>query len=458
MADVPMPRLSDSMTEGTIVRWLHPAGASVERGTELVEIETDKATVTCEADDSGTLEILAAEGATLPIGAPIARLSSAADAASEPAIEPGTAAPAEARPTPSVPGGETTAPGSGTPDSGVPAPSSVTGTPGAGPRTIASPLARRLARERGVDLATVTGTGPGGRIVRADIEAASPPSPETPTAPKPQAGSKTAPATTPPDPRPGSEHAPGPAAASHDPQAGSGQDAGPGIRGAVRIVQPEPAERVVIRRMTESAGIPQFSLSTDLDMEACARLRTEITDSGADPVPTYNDFIVKASALALREFPYLNAGYVDGVYELYDRVNVGVAVDRDGDLIVPTVFDADRRTLTDIARTTRTLAERVRTGAVTPAELDGGTFAISNLGMYGVTEFSALIQPPQAAILAVGELRTEAAFVDDSVVPRRTLRATVSCDHRIVYGARAAKFLARVRDLLERPIALLTNP
>lgn len=417
MADVPMPRLSDSMTEGTIVRWLHPAGAEVERGDDLVEIETDKATVTCEADATGTLEILAEEGATLPIGAPIARLA-------------GTSRPAS--PAPPAPGPAPGAPDGASPSgSGVPAPSS-SGTSGAGPRMIASPLARRLARERGVDLATVQGTGPGGRIVRADIEAAAPSSSEP-------SGPSEAPARAVPE-----------------------RTADGGLRGAVRVVRPEPAEQVVIRRMVASAAIPQFALTTDVGMEACARLRTEIADTGADPIPTYNDFVVKAAALALREFPYLNAGYVgsgvDGAYELYDRVNVGVAVDREGDLIVPTVFDADRRTLTDIARTTHTLAERVRGGVVTPAELDGGTFSISNLGMYGVTEFAALIHPPQAAILAVGELRTEAAFEDGRVVPRRTMRATVSCDHRIVYGARAARFLARVRELLERPIALLTAP
>lgn len=408
MADVPMPRLSDSMTEGTIVRWLHPAGAEVEQGDDLVEIETDKATVTCEADATGTLEILAEEGATLPIGAPIARLA-------------GTSHPASpAPPAPGTTSGDASG-GAPPPGSGVPSPSSP-GTSGAGPRMIASPLARRLARERGVDLATLRGTGPGGRIVRADIEAAAPSEPSEPS----EAPARAEPAG--------------------------------GLRGAVQVVRPEPAEQVVIRRMVSSAAIPQFSLTTDVDMEACARLRTEIADTGADPVPTYNDFVVKAAGLALREFPYLNAGYVDGVYELYGRVNVGVAVDREGDLIVPTVFDADRRTLSDIARATRTLGERVRSGAVTPAELDGGTFSISNLGMYGVTEFAALIHPPQAAILAVGELRTEAAFVDGEVVPRRTLRATVSCDHRIVYGARAARFLARVRELLERPIALLTTP
>lgn len=286
----------------------------------------------------------------------------------------------------------------------MPAPSDASGSPGAGTRTIASPLARRLARERGVDLATVRGTGPGGRIVRADIDVAAPPSP--------------------------------PPEAQAEP-----------VRGAVTVVRPGPAERVVARRMGESAAIPQFTLVADVDMGACVRLRAEIADAGGPTrPPTYNDLVVTATARALCEFPQVNAGYVDGAYELYGRVNIGVAVDAGGSLLVPTVFDADRRTLTEIARTTEALAARVRARTITPDELDGGTFTISNLGMYGVAEFTAPIRPPQAAILAVGEIRP---------APRRVMRVTLSCDHRIVYGAQAARFLARVRELLERPIALL---
>jgi len=182
--------------------------------------------------------------------------------------------------------------------------------------------------------------------------------------------------------------------------------------------------------MTESAAIPQFTLAADVDMAACARLRA---------TATYNDLVVQATALALREFPQLNAAYVDGSYERYERVNVGIAVDAGDSLLVPTVFDADRLPLADLARTTKALAERVRTGAITPDELDGGTFTVSNLGMFGVTGFTALLFPPQVGILAVGAVR------------EHRMRVTLTCDHRVVYGARAARFLARVRELLERP-------
>ena len=233
---------------------------------------------------------------------------------------------------------------------------------------------------------------------------------------------------------------------------------GVGGRGGVRVVELDAGARVVVRRVVASAGVPQFGLALDVDMTGCERLRREVGDAGGTPVPSYNDMVVKAAALALRQFPRVNAAFVDGTCELYERVNVGVAVDADDALLVPTVFDADRLPLTEIARTTARLAERVRGGTITPAELDGGTFTISNLGMYGVVEFAALVHPPQAAILAVGEIRTVADFADGRPVPRRVMRATLTCDHRIVYGARAARFLARVRELLERPVALLLGP
>jgi pyruvate dehydrogenase E2 component (dihydrolipoamide acetyltransferase) len=191
-------------------------------------------------------------------------------------------------------------------------------------------------------------------------------------------------------------------------------------------------------------------------MERCVDLRGELKAVAGDgPVPSYNDMVVKASAIALREYPRANGAYKDGHFELYSRVNVGVAVAAQDALVVPTVFDADRKSLQEIASDTRALAERVRAGAVTPPELSGGTFTVSNLGMFGVRNFEAVINPPQAAILAVGELSQRPAVRDGEIVPRHLMAVTLACDHRILYGADAATFLARIRELLERPVALL---
>jgi pyruvate dehydrogenase E2 component (dihydrolipoamide acetyltransferase) len=210
--------------------------------------------------------------------------------------------------------------------------------------------------------------------------------------------------------------------------------------------------------MAESkATIPEFTLSIDVDMEECVRLRAElkqISRSDTDKAPTYNDMVVKAAALALREHPTANGSYRDGLAQLHSRVNVGVAVAGENALVVPTVFDADEKSLGEIARETHTLADRVRAGTITPPELGGGTFTVSNLGMYGVRSFTAIINPPQAGILSVGALSARAIVREGQVAARNTLTMTLACDHRILYGAEAAEFLARIRELLERPSAL----
>jgi pyruvate dehydrogenase E2 component (dihydrolipoamide acetyltransferase) len=226
--------------------------------------------------------------------------------------------------------------------------------------------------------------------------------------------------------------------------------------------------------MAESkATIPHFALQSDVDMEACVALRSELKRLAPQPhesasapeeeseaTPTYNDMVVKACALALRELPRANSSYRDGRLQLHSRVNVGVAVAADGDeptggaLIVPTVFDADQKSLGEIARETRALASRVREHSITPPELGGGTFTVSNLGMFGVSAFTAIINPPQAAILSVGSLAPRAVVHDGEIVARNTMTVTLACDHRILYGADAARFLARVRELLEAPAAL----
>jgi pyruvate dehydrogenase E2 component (dihydrolipoamide acetyltransferase) len=228
-------------------------------------------------------------------------------------------------------------------------------------------------------------------------------------------------------------------------------------KGDVTVQELTRIQGLIARRMAESrATIPSFELRTEIDMEACVGLRADLKALGGDAlVPSYNDMVVKACALALREFPRANGSYRDARFELHSRVNVGIAVAAEGSLVVPTVFDADRKSLREIAHDTRSLAERVRAGVVTPPELSGGTFTVSNLGMYGVTDFTAVINPPQAAILAVGALAPRAVVGDDGqLVARHTMNVTLACDHRILYGAEAAEFLARVRALLERPLAL----
>ncbi|MBA2341878.1 MAG: 2-oxo acid dehydrogenase subunit E2 [Thermoleophilaceae bacterium] len=214
-------------------------------------------------------------------------------------------------------------------------------------------------------------------------------------------------------------------------------------------------QQTVSRRMAESkATAPDFELRTEVDMTSCVELRTRLKEM-AEPVPSYNDMVVKACATALREHPRVNGAYRDGRFELYGNVNVGIAVAAQGALVVPTIFDADAKSLGEISRQARALIGRVRGGAITPPELSGGTFTISNLGMYGIESFTGIINPPQAALLAVGALQRKPAVTEHNrIVARDSLTATLVCDHRILYGADGAEFLARVRELLEQPLAL----
>jgi len=418
-----MPRLSDSMEEGTIIKWLKSEGDEVARGDELVEIETDKATMTYEADSDGVLQIVAAEGDTLPVGEVIARLDGAGaasgggDEASQAEAEPEEAEPEAAEPEaaePEAAQAEAAEPEAPEPE---PEPAPAAESDG-GERVKASPIARRMAREKGLELTSLRGTGPGGRIVKADVESA------TPTA---------APEAAP--------------AAAPEPAAATG-------KGESELVELTRTQQLIARRMAESkATVPDFALNMDIDMEAAVAMRTQLKEV-AEVVPSFNDMVVKACALALREYPRANGSYKDGRFELHGRINVGVAVAAQDALIVPTIFDADRKSLGEIARVARELATKVREGTIAPPELSGGTFTVSNLGMYGITSFTAVINPPQAAILAVGAIEQRPAVVDGEIVPRHRMAVTLACDHRILYGADAAEFLARVRDLLEQPAAM----
>jgi pyruvate dehydrogenase E2 component (dihydrolipoamide acetyltransferase) len=397
--ELTMPKLSDSMADAVILRWLKSAGEDFARGDGLIEVETDKATVIYEAEWDGTLDsILAPEGATVAVGEPIATLANGDGAAG-----------VDARPTPSEPA--QVAP----PPVATPAPRPAADGSGAD-RPVATPVARRTAVELGISLHGLTGTGPGGRITVDDVTRAA-------------ADAGTAPASAPT------------AAASG--------------KGDVTVVEPTPTQVTIARRMLESATtIPVFTVSADVDVSEIVTTRRDARARGED-APSLNDFVVKAAAAALREFPRFNASYVDGKVELYSRVNVGIAVATEGALLVPVVRDADRKALAELAEETRRLAEGARARTLRPEDFHDGTFTVSNLGMFAVASFTAIIDPPQIAILAVGGARR--APVEEGserIVFRDLMTVTLSCDHRVVYGADGAQFLSRLRELLERPLGL----
>jgi pyruvate dehydrogenase E2 component (dihydrolipoamide acetyltransferase) len=412
MAEIVMPRLSDSMEEGTILQWMKAVGDEVAIGDELVEIETDKANMAYEADVAGTLtEVLAQEGDTLPIGSPIAVVGDGSAAPAAPKVEDRPAKDEQPQEAPTTVEDVHEVP-------------AVAATPSEdGERIKASPVAKRIAKDNGVDLAAVEGSGPGGRIIKADVEAAG-----GPAAPAPQA-------------------APTPAAAA----------AGETAKGQTTYEDLSKLQQVVARRMSESkATAPHFYLEAEIDMSqaVAARKRLKAMAAEGEVVPSFNDMVVKACALALKEHPRANGAYKDGRFELYSRVNVGVAVAAQDALVVPTVFDADKKGLRQIAEDSRTVASKVRDGSITPPELSGGTFTVSNLGMYGIDNFSAVINTPQAAILAVGAIEERPVVRDGEITTAHLLGVTLACDHRILYGAPAAEFLARIRTLLEEPLSL----
>jgi pyruvate dehydrogenase E2 component (dihydrolipoamide acetyltransferase) len=430
MADVVMPRLSDSMEEGTILKWLKSVGDEVAVGDELVEIETDKANMAYESDLEGTLsEIVVEEGATVPIGEVIARVGDSdggeQDSGGTEREAAGPVAAEEAsgltRPdtSSSTPPAEETAEPSDAQTAPAEAPAD-----GDGHRPKASPIARRIAKEKGVDLLELEGSGPGGRIIKADVESAE--------------GGKAAAAP----------------AAEPAPEGGEKQET---AKGQVEYEDLSKTQQLIARRMAESkATAPHFYLRAVVDMSLAVEGRAKLKEGAVEGsvVPSFNDMVVKACALALREHPRANGAYRDGRFELYSRVNVGVAVAAEDVLVVPTVFDADRKGLRQIAQDSRELAGKVRDGKITPPELSGATFTVSNLGMYGIESFSAVINPPQAAILAVGAIEEKPVVRDGEIATAHLMGVDLACDHRILYGAPAAEFLARIKSLLEEPFSL----
>jgi pyruvate dehydrogenase E2 component (dihydrolipoyllysine-residue acetyltransferase) len=381
---VVLPELSEGMGEGTVLEWLVADGDEVAAGQPVVEVETDKATTELEANADGRLWQLVPAGDTVAVRSELAVIGPE---------RPSAAAPSE----PS-------------------APASPPARADDGRRQLASPVARRVARELGVDLSRLQGSGMRGRIRRADVLAAV-------AAPAPE----PAPVIAPPERR---------------------EPVTP-TRVQLRI-----AERMVQAKTT----IPDFAVSMTVDMDAATEMRgamrAHADRSGTRP-PSVNDMVIKACALALREHPEVNSSFVEDAFLRHAHVNVGVAVATEGSLLVPTIADADVRSLGSIAQESRRLAGAVRDGTIAPAELAGGTFTVSNLGMFGVSGFTAVVNPPQAAILAVGAVEEAAVVRDGALTVGRRMHMTLTCDHRIVYGAAAAAFLSRVRELLELPWGLV---
>jgi len=415
MIDIQMPRLSDTMEEGAIAAWRKKPGDTVTAGEILVEIETDKAIMEHEAYDSGVLhEILVHEGEQAAIGTTIARIDDGASSAG---------------PVVRVPAEEATDAEGETPPSAPALP-----RPAASGRRVASPLVRRLAREHEIDLDRVTGTGPGGRIVRADIEDA--------LAEQQSAHDGAA------------VPAPQPSAIATVPD--------PTDLRSSSTTPFDTTREVISRRLTHSSSTtPHFSVTTAADVEDLLALRARLNDQfegSSRPKISVNDLIVRASAIALRRHPGINASYSAegrGGTQLHGRVNIGIAVASDSGLVVPVIRDVEQKTVSQIAAESKELARHAHSHTLTPSHMTGGTFTISNLGMYGVEQFTAIINPPEGAILAVGSAQPEPAVHEGAIAIRHRMRVTLSADHRIIDGALAAQFLQSLRQLLENPLNIL---
>lgn len=417
--DLTMPRLSDTMEEGTVARWIKKEGDAIQKGDVIAEIQTDKANMEMEAFDAGVLErIIVPEGRTVPVGDPIAVLNTGHTASARNSASPAPAAEAETPPIESAAPPEAPAPAQA--DTAQPAPEQSA----AGGRVKASPLARRLAQERGLDLSSIRGTGPHGRITRADIEKA-------PAQTQPQ------PAAAPPAP----QTAPRPAAA---PAAPAGGPVAPFSR----------VQGIIVDRMVQSkTTVPHFYVTTEIDMDGAVALRKQLNSLGDQQV-SFNDMVVKACAQALRLYPKANVMYTEQGFRQNERVNIGVAVALEDALVVPVVKDVDKKGLFQIAAETRELAQKARENKLSADDLSGGTFTVSNLGMFGVDEFIAIINAPESAILAVGAITQKPVVKDGQIVIGHRMRVTLSADHRVLYGANAAEFLRELRQLLESPLKL----
>jgi pyruvate dehydrogenase E2 component (dihydrolipoyllysine-residue acetyltransferase) len=420
-----MPRLSDTMEEGTIGRWLVHEGDAYAAGDVLAEIETDKATMEFQAYDAGTvLRILVGDGETVALGAPIAIVGAEGETADEAAsagngaTTPPPQEEAAAEPEPKAAPARKPSKSS----------SKVKAAAGNGSRATAalrvSPIARRMADEAGIDLAAMAGrgSGPEGRVVKADVERLISSGELTrPAAPAAPPAAQTAPA-----------------------------------EGEVRELT--PMLKAVATRMAQSKQtVPHFYVESEIDMTRAMQLRAELNSGLADSGDkiSVNDLIVRASALALIEHPQAHRSYVDGKHVYHAHANIGIAVALDDGLIVPVVDEADTKPVREISRETRDLAGRARAGKLKQREIEGATFSVSNLGMFDVANFEAIINPPESAIIAVGATVDRPVVVDGEIVVRKIMRVTLSCDHRACSGADGAKLLLTIKQLLQSPSLLL---
>jgi pyruvate dehydrogenase E2 component (dihydrolipoamide acetyltransferase) len=415
--DVIMPALGVAQEKGTLLNWLKAEGQSVTKGEPLMEIETDKATVEIEAPASGILtNVTASVGDEVPVGNRIAVILAPSETASPAALldpHPRIESQSESRPEPSTQNSESKPRSEPNPPISPFAKGGSKGdfltsetSPLARTRVLASPAAKRIAKERGIDLSSLKGSGPEGAVLAEDVV----------RAPDAQA---TAPA---------------------------------GPLKVKETVQLTPMRRIVGERMTKSKQTaPHFYLSMDADMTEVTRRRRALKEKGGELVPSINDFILSASARALKDFPSLNAAFTDQRVEIYSDINIGVAVALEEGLVVPVIRNADRLTLRELAKQSHELADKAQKKKLFPLDYEGGTFTVSNLGMFGVDNFIAIINPPQSAILAVGQVRPRVVPYGEGIAVRPIMIMSLSADHRVVDGAIAARFLHQVKKQLEEP-------
>lgn len=434
---VEMPKMSDTMEEGVLVAWLAEEGASVSAGDVIAQVETDKATMDLEVYDDGVLlKRVVGEGDSVPIGALIAVLGKAGESPDDVLAAYSGDGAAGAIPEAEAPPVPAAANEGGAAPSGIaeaPAPAS------GDERTKASPLARRMAQEAGLDLASISGSGPDGRVVKRDVEAAMEGGAAPAAAPvEVPAAQPSAPASVPT------------AAPAAQPVAAGGQD--------IRITQ---MRKTISRRLSQSKfTAPHFYLTVDVEMSEAVGFRADLNAlaeaQGLSKV-SVNDLVTKACAVALRRHPMVNASYLEdeGVIRQHEAAHVAIAVAMPEGLITPVVRNADTKGLAQIASETRDLAGRAREGKLDPSEYAGSTFTTSNLGMFGISEFTAIINPPNACILAIGGIRDVPVVRNGEVVPGQVMTVTLSCDHRVVDGATGAAFLGDVKAMLERPTLML---
>ena len=411
-----MPKLSPTMEEGQISRWLKKEGDKVSMGEPLAEIDTDKATMEMQALGNGTLrKILIGEGQSAPLGQTIAVIGEPdediaallSEAPAQPAAPKKEEPPEQKKEEAPAPAPPPAQPQNGRQPQAAPSDSG---------RMIVSPLAARMAAEAGIDLRSLQGSGPGGRIIKRDIEAAI---------------SKPAPATAP----------------SYIQQAGAS------------AYRDEPASQIrqtIAKRLVTSLGpVPHFFLTSEIEMDRAAEMRKGINALDPDLKISINDIIIKVAAAALIQHPQVNASFQEKIVRYYEQVDMGVAVAIEDGLITPVVRAANQKSLSQIAAEVRELAERARSKKLKPEEYTGATFSISNLGMFGIDEFTAVINPPEGAILAVGAMTAKPVVRENEIVIRQMMRVTMSCDHRVIDGATGAKFLQTFKKILENPLYLV---